>query len=340
MADGLEMEGVTPAGVTLPAAAAPDGALRSAMPIVMVGHVDHGKSTLVGRLINDTGSMPAGKVEELRAVCARRGMRFEWAFLMDAFQAERDQGVTIDAAQIWFRGRTRDYVIIDAPGHREFLKNMVTGAARAEAAVLVIDAAEGVREQSRRHGYLLHLLGVRQVVVVVNKMDLAEFSSERFATISAEMRAYLGRLGVMPMHVIPVSSRDGDNVATRSERMDWYRGPTVVDALDGFAPPPLPSDLPLRLPLQDVYRFDERRILAGRIESGRLRPGDELLFSPSNKTARVARIESWPEGGGARAEASAGESVGIVLDEQIFVERGEIASHVDEIGRASCRERG
>jgi len=316
-------------GSSAAAMGAPGGGLRSSMPIVMVGHVDHGKSTLVGRLIYDTGSMPTGKVDELRAVCARRGMRFEWAFLMDAFQAERDQGVTIDAAQIWFRGRSRDYVIIDAPGHREFLKNMVTGAARAEAAVLVIDAAEGMREQSRRHGYLLHLLGVRQVVVVVNKMDLAGFSSERFAAISTEMRAYLGRLGVTPMHVIPVSARDGDNVATGSARMAWYRGPTVVAALDGFAPAPPPSDLPLRLPLQDVYRFDARRILAGRIESGRLRPGDTLLFSPSNKTARVARIESWPAGGGARAEASAGESVGIVLDEQIFVERGEVASHVE-----------
>jgi len=310
------------------AAATARPALRHAMPIVIVGHVDHGKSTLVGRLIHDTGSMPAGKVDEIRAVCARRGMRFEWAFLMDAFQAERNQGVTIDSAQIWFRGRKRDYVIIDAPGHREFLKNMVTGAARAEAAVLVVDAVEGVREQSRRHGYLLYMLGVRQVVVVVNKMDLADYDAERFAAIASEMRAYLARLGIVPMHVIPVSSREGDNVVERSARMDWYDGPTAVDALDGFAPEPSLAELPLRFPLQDIYRFDDRRILAGRIETGRLRVGDTLLFSPSNKTAPLASIESWPETR-TRAEAAAGESIGITLDEQIFVERGEIASLVE-----------
>ena len=311
-----------------PASATPAGAPREVLNIVIVGHVDHGKSTLVGRLFNDTGSMPEGKVEAIRAVCERRGMPFEWGFLMDALQAERDQGVTIDAAHIRFRSARRDYIIIDAPGHREFLKNMVTGAASADAALLVIDAAEGVREQSRRHGYLLHLLGVRQVAVAVNKMDLVDYDAERFAAIEAEYRAYLGRIGIDPTCFMPVSAREGDNVASPSTRMKWYQGATIVDALDAFAAPPPATELPLRLPLQDVYRFDDRRILAGRIESGRLAVGDALLFSPSNETARVASIESWARDA-APEEAVAGESIGITLDEQIFVERGEVASHAE-----------
>ena len=308
--------------------AMPVDVTRDVMNIVMVGHVDHGKSTLVGRLIHDTGAMPEGKLEELRAVCKNRGMPFEWGFLLDALQGERDQGVTIDAAHIRFRTDCRDYAIIDAPGHREFLKNMVTGAASAEAAVLLIDVVEGVREQTRRHAYLLHLLGVRQVAVAISKMDLVDFAASRFEEVAGECRDYLAAIGVEATAIIPVAARDGDNIVDRSSRMDWYQGPTVIGALDEFITAPSPVDLPLRLPLQDVYRFDDRRILAGRIDTGRLAVGDELLFSPSNKTARVATIENW--NGPAPTEASAGQSIGITLDEQIFVERGEVASHVED----------
>jgi bifunctional enzyme CysN/CysC len=302
---------------------------RPKLKIVIVGHVDHGKSTLVGRLFHDTGSLPEGKLETIKAVCERRGMPFEWAFLMDALQAERDQGVTIDTAQIQFRTKARDYVIIDAPGHKEFLKNMITGAASSEAALLLIDAAEGVREQSRRHGYLLHLLGVRQVAVLINKMDLVGYSAERFGDVAEEYREYLAGLGVRPTGFIPISAREGDGIAERSRAMRWYQGPTVLEALDQFVPGTPPVDLPLRLPIQDVYKFDQRRILVGRIASGRLAVGDELVFSPSNKTAKVRSIEGWsvPELPGA---AGAGQSVGITLEDQIFVERGEIASHREQ----------
>lgn len=179
------------------------------MKIVIVGHVDHGKSTLVGRLFHDTGSLPDGKFEQIKAMCDKRGMPFEWSFLMDALQAERDQGITIDTTQIWFRTERRDYVIIDAPGHKEFLKNMVTGAASSEAALLIIDAKEGVKEQSKRHGYLLHLLGVQQVAVVVNKMDMVDYSEARFKEIEAEYRAYLNSIGVEPTYFVPVSAREG-----------------------------------------------------------------------------------------------------------------------------------
>lgn len=300
------------------------------LKIVIVGHVDHGKSTLVGRLFYDTGSLPEGKFEAIEAMCERRGMSFEWAFLMDALKAERDQGVTIDTCQIWFKTDKRRYVLIDAPGHKEFLKNMVSGAANADAALLVVDAKEGVREQSKRHGYLLHLLGVRQVAVIVNKMDLVHYAQERFDVVGGDIREYLDGIGISPTFILPVSSREGDLVASKSKNMDWYEGPSVVEALDYFDPPLAPTDLPLRFPVQDVYKFDERRIIAGRIESGRLHVGDTLLFSPCNKTARIASIESWnvamPQ-----IAAAAGQSIGITLDEQIFVERGEVASAVEDL---------
>jgi bifunctional enzyme CysN/CysC len=260
-------------------------------------------------------------------MCLRRGMPFEWAFLTDALQGERDQAVTIDTAHIWFETDKRDYVLIDVPGHKEFLRNMVTGAAQADAALLLVDAEEGVREQSRRHGTLLQLLGIFQVMVLINKIDRIGHDRERIRSVETEMLAYLSELGVVPRFVIPVSARDGDNVAERSSHTDWYDGPTVLEALDHFEPAPQTGDLPLRLPIQDVYKFDERRILAGRIETGVLRNGDRVLFSPSNKTAHVASIEAWAAE--ASLEVAAGDSIGITLDEPLFVERGEVISHLD-----------
>ncbi|MGB1539725.1 MAG: adenylyl-sulfate kinase, partial [Rickettsiales bacterium] len=203
-----------------------------------------------------------------------------------------------------------------------------TGAASSEAALLIIDAKEGVKEQSKRHGYLLHLLGVQQVAVVVNKMDLIDYDQTRFDAIEAEYRAYLKSIGVEPTYFIPVSAREGDLMVEASSNMPWYSGPSVVEALDHFQPLPARADLPLRLPVQDVYKFDERRIIVGRIESGSLKVDDEILFSPTNTPATIASIEAW----GAKenpTEAFAGQSVGITLTEQIFVERGHVASHVD-----------
>src|SRR6201993_2077118 len=214
--------------------ATPKAVSRPQRRIVIVGHVDPGKSTRVGRLLHETGSLPDGKLEMLQAVSARRGMAFEWSFLLDALQTERDQGITIDTTQIRFRTRSREVVLIDAPGHAEFLRNMITGAAQADGAVLIIDALEGVRDQTRRHGYLLHLLGIKQVVVVVNKMDRVDFSAARFNEISDEISTHLAGLGVNPAAIIPISARDGDGVATHTPRSAWYFGPTVVEAIDGL----------------------------------------------------------------------------------------------------------
>ncbi len=294
------------------------------LKIVIVGHVDHGKSTFVGRLFHDTGSLPEGKLEQLQQVAARRGVPFEWANLMDALQAERDQNITIDTAQIWFHTPKRQYVIIDAPGHKEFLKNMVTGAASAEAALLLIDANEGVQEQSRRHGYLLNLLGIRQIAVLVNKMDLQGYSQPRFSEIETEFRAFLRTLGLEPKIFIPMAAKHGDNIASLSPNMPWWRGPTVLEALDQFNVAELPNHQPLRFPVQDVYRFDARRILAGRVESGTLKVGDRLVFSPGHKSSTVKSIERWSAP--PCDSAAAGQSIGVTLTEQIFVERGAVAA--------------
>lgn len=296
------------------------------MKLVIVGHVDHGKSTLIGRMLHDTGSLPEGKAEAVKAMSDRRGMPMEWAFVLDALQAERDQGITIDTTQIFFKTPVRPYVIIDAPGHKEFLKNMVSGAASADAAILVVDAKEGVQEQTRRHGYILHLLGLDQVVVAVNKMDLVDHDQARFEQVAGEVRDYLAGMGITPSAILPVSARHGDGLASKSANMPWFDGPTMIEALDAQDQKPLPVELPLRFPIQDVYKFDERRILAGRIESGKLNVGDTLLFSPSNATAQVQSIEAWSVDGPVLS-ASAGQSIGITLNDQLFVERGFVASH-------------
>src|SRR5690242_3660412 len=308
----------------------PASSIAAKLPlrVVFVGHVDHGKSTLIGRILHDTDSLPEGKIEQVKKACAEEGMEFEFAFVLDALLEEQSQNITIDTTEIRFKTARRKYIIIDAPGHKEFLKNMITGASRADAAVLVIAANEGVREQSRRHAYLLSLLGIRQLIVVVNKMDLADFSEERFNEIEKQYRKFLGDLGLEPRVIVPASAKTGENVASPSKKMKWHEGPTVLEALDLLEAQSADIDLPLRFCVQDVYRFDERRIIAGRIETGKLRVGDELVFSPANKASKVLSIEEW--GGKGKTEAIAGDSAGITLTEQIFVERGYIASHQSE----------
>jgi bifunctional enzyme CysN/CysC len=324
--------------VPAPVSATPNGTTRPQLRIVIVGHVDHGKSTLVGRLLHETGSLPEGKLEMLKAVSARRGMPFEWSFLLDALQTERDQGITIDTTQIRFRTGSRDVVLIDAPGHAEFLRNMITGASQADGAVLIIDALEGVRDQTRRHGYLLHLLGVKQVAVVVNKMDRVDFSAERFSEIRDEITTHLAGLGVAPSAVIPISARDGDGVAERTPRSGWYFGPTVVEAIDALEPARPLEQLALRLPVQAIYKFDDRRIVAGRIESGSLSAGDEIVIMPAGKIARVKSVEGWPATP-VRGAQTAGRSVGITLDRELFLERGDVISHVGSSPRDTRRLR-
>lgn len=302
------------------------------MNIVIVGHVDHGKSTVIGRLLADTNALPEGKLEQIREMCRRNSKVFEYAFLLDALKDERSQGITIDAARCFFHTEKRKYIIIDAPGHIEFLKNMITGASRAEAALLVIDAKEGVRENSRRHGYMLSMLGIRQIAVLVNKLDLVGYSRAVYDNIVAEYTAFLRKINVKPTCFIPVSATEGDNIASRSANTPWYAGRTVLEQLDAFTTDEEAEGLPFRMPVQDVYKFtregDDRRIVAGMIESGSLSVGDEILFYPSGKKTKVKTIEAFNRP--PQTKVHSGSSVGFTVIEQIYIKRGEIAAKSGE----------
>jgi len=296
------------------------------LAIVIVGHVDHGKSTLIGRLLHDTGSLPDGKFDEILASSKRRGVPIEWSFVLDALQAERDQAITIDTTRVWFRHDGRRYAIIDAPGHRQFIANMLSGASEADAAILMVDVTEGVSEQTRRHAYLLGLLGIEQVVVAINKMDAVGYDRKAYKSVAAEIRAHLAELDITPAAIVPISAREGDALIAPSANMPWYTGPTIIEMLAGFAPASSRADGPLRLRVQDVYRFGTRRIFAGQIESGQLAQGDVIAVAPAGTTARVAGIERWPNPGPPLARA--GESIGFTLDTPVYVDRGDVISHV------------
>lgn len=336
----MKKDGATERMKAEPREATPSVAARGAsdatplerMPIVIAGHVDHGKSTIIGRLLADTGSLPEGKLDQVRASCERNARPFEYAFLLDALKDEQAQGITIDSARVFFKSDRRYYIIIDAPGHIEFLKNMVTGAARAEAGLLVIDAQEGVQENSRRHGYMMSMLGIRQIAVLVNKMDLVEYDRRVFDRIVDEYGAFLQQIELRPTYFIPVSGREGENVARAGAHMPWYEGSTVLQALDEFAAPQLPVDGPFRMAVQGVYKFtqhgDDRRIVAGTVQSGTLRVGDEVVFYPSGKKSHVRSIEAFHRP--SQHEASAGQATGFTLSEQVFVSRGEIVARASE----------
>lgn len=298
------------------------------LSFVVVGHVDHGKSTLIGRLLHDTHSLAEGVLERVAAACAAEGMPFEHAFLLDALLEEQAQNITLDTTRVPFRTARRHFTIIDAPGHRELLQHMITGAASADAAVLVVDASEGVREQTRRHAYLLSLLGLKQIVVVVNKMDLVAYAEAGFTRIQSELTEFLGRLGVAPAHFIPVSAKHGEGLLRASAHTPWHRGPALLEALEQFRATPPAARAPLRLVVQDIYRFDPRRLVAGWVETGTVNAGDPLVFHPGGKAGRVRAIATWP-GGAVPGPVSAGSPVAITLEDEIVIERGQIGAPPD-----------
>ncbi|MDR2632153.1 MAG: GTPase [Treponema sp.] len=302
------------------------------MNIVITGHVDHGKSTLVGRLLADTHSLPEGKLKAVQDLCKKKGRVFEYAFLLDALDDEQKQGITIDSARIFFKSPCREYIIIDAPGHIEFLRNMLSGASRAVAAVLVIDALEGVAENSRRHGLLLSLLGISQVLVAVNKLDALGYDEQAFNTLKGEYGAYLETLKVKPLAFVPISAREGKNISSKAAEMPWYTGKTILEVLDSFHNPPSNERAFFAMPVQDVYRFsddhDERRIYAGTIVSGEVKVGDEVLFLPSRKSAHIKTIEGWNAPPKTRAKTN--EASGFTLEEEIYLKAGELMLRQDE----------
>jgi len=290
------------------------------LKFVIVGHVDHGKSTLIGRLLYDTGSLPEGKIEEIKQLCESLGKDIEFGYVMDHLEEERDQGITIDTAQTFFSTHKRDYVIIDAPGHVEFLKNMISGASQAEAAVLIVDAEEGVKEQTKRHAYILGMLGLSQVIAVINKMDLVDFDQKRFETVKKDLMEFLSKINIKPSYVIPISAKNGDFIASKTGTMDWYDGPTVLEALGTFRTKESANEKPLRFVVQDVYSFD-KRIIAGRVESGIIRKGDMIKVLPSGEKTRVKSVEEYLK---KVTEAEAGKCIGITTEDKLFIDRGNV----------------
>jgi len=292
------------------------------LKFVIVGHVDHGKSTLIGRLLFDTNSLPADKMEEIKKNSEELGRVVEFAFLMDNLQEEREQGITIDTAQAFFKTAKRQYVIIDAPGHTEFVKNMLTGASQAEAAILIIDATEGLKEQTRRHSYLLSLLGIQQIIVVVNKMDLVGYEQEKFESLKIQADEFLDSLNVKPIFYIPIAALKGDNVANPSESMLWYQGPTVLAALDALFDLDEAQNQKLILPVQEVYKISDKRYVLARVEAGEIKAGQTIKVLPSGQTTIIKTVEKFQQEN--LLTAGKGENIGLTTVAPLFIERGNI----------------
>jgi sulfate adenylyltransferase subunit 1 (EFTu-like GTPase family) len=240
---------------------------------------------------------------------------------MDCLEEERSRGITIDTTQTFFKTPKRRYVIIDAPGHREFLKNMITGTSQAEAGLLIIDSFEGIRDQTRRHAYILSMLGLTQICVLLNKIDLIHYAQDRFLQLKEIVSDFLEKLNIHPRFILPISAIEGDNVALPSRKMPWFDGPTVLQALDKFEEVKV-EEKPLRFPVQDIYSVDGKKILVGRIEAGRLTSGEELYLLPEKKRVAVKGIEKFLKDDVLRADFE--ESVGICLKGRERIKRGQI----------------
>ncbi len=300
--------------------------------IAILGHVDHGKSTLIGRLLADSGALPEGKLEQVQNYCRNKARPFEYAFLLDALKEEQAQGITIETARCFFKTKKRRYMLIDVPGHTDFLRNMVTGLSRADAIFLIIDASEGIKENSKRHGYVASMLGLNQVAVLINKMDKVAYSKTVYDAIKQEFSSFLDMLNISVLNFIPVSAFFGENLVSKSNQMGWYDGPTVLQQIDDFEYTDDKRSLPLRFPVQDIYKFtehgDERRIIVGTIETGKISVGDKIIVQPGNKTSTVTSIEGFNTD--KKYSAFAEEATGIMIADPLYIKRGDMISKADE----------
>jgi len=298
-----------------------------ALPIVITGHVDHGKSTLIGRLLYDTGVLKEDRFQEIILTSSELGKTTEFAFVLDALEEERERGITIDTTQIYFQTEKRKYVIIDAPGHKEFLRNMITGASYAEAAVLIIDANEGMREQTKRHAYLLSMVGIRDICVVINKMDLVNFSKEVYDKTAADITAFLAPLSIVPKLFIPISALNGINITKRDPLISWYDGLPLTDALDSLEHKAF-EKRPFRFPIQDVYKINGQRVIAGRVESGEATKGMPLFILPTGKKTTIKEIKKFLKED--VTVASYGESIGLIMFHNPKLQRGDILTGTND----------
>ena len=294
--------------------------------LVVVGHKDHGKSTLIGRLLYDSKAVSEQKLSEIRSELKREEeTKFEFAFLLDSLEEERKGKLTIDIMQIPFKSKRYLYTIIDCPGHREFIKNMLTGASQADAAILVVSAKEGIQDQTRQHIFLSKILGIKQLVVAVNKMDEVSYGENVYRKTCDELERILRDLGYVNVPMVPISAERGDNVYRKTGRMKWYKEATLIDTLDeNITPREPPSDKPLRGIVQDVYSYNKEKVIICKIETGILKSGREVVFNPSGKRGFLKKILSFDS---VKGEAEPGESVGLIIDGIDTVERGEVLSY-------------
>jgi elongation factor 1-alpha len=253
--------------------------------IVFVGHVDHGKSTTVGRLMYDSGNVDEQALRKLKEKAEELGKGgFEFAFVMDNLKEERERGVTIDLAHKKFDSAKFEYTVIDAPGHKDFIKNMITGASQADVAILVVSANEGAMAQTKEHIWLCKTLGVGQMAVAVNKMDAASYSEEKFKKAKEDVEGVLKQVGYADTPFLAISALQGDNIVTKSDKMAWYTGPTLVEQLDLFTEPEKPTNLPLRLPIQDVYNITGiGTVPVGKVETGIMKLNDKVTIVPGRE---------------------------------------------------------
>ncbi len=294
---------------------------KETFKILIIGHVDHGKSTLIGRLILDTGSLPDGRMAELKKIARDLGKDAELAYFTDQLMEEREQDRTIDTTQAYFKTGKRNYVIIDSPGHVEFINNMITGATNTDAAFLIIDINAGIEEQTRRHIYIANMLGIRNEFAVFNKMDLIDYSEAKFLKLKNELLSLLSSLGIAPSFVIPISAKDGENISRPSARMRWYKGRCLIGVIDSLKINREASKKPLRFPVQDIYTSGGEKIAVGKILSGSIRRGQKVAIFPSFSALRVKAIKTF---GKALRVASAGQNIGLVLNNMDIVKRGAI----------------
>jgi len=298
------------------------------MNLVTIGHVDHGKSTLVGRLLYDTKNIREEDLRKLKELAKEvKKETFEFAFVMDRLKEERERGLTIDVMHRRFDTPKYYFTVIDAPGHRDFVKNMITGASQADAAILVCSAKEGVQEQTKEHIFLIKVLGVNQIVVAINKMDAVNYDRAKYDAVKADVQKLLQSVGYDTGKIlfIPTSAYVGDNVANKTENLKWFTGPTLFEALDTFNVPPKPVDKPLRLPVQDVYTITGvGTVPVGRIETGVLKVGDTLVFEPAGVQGEVKTIEMHHE---QIPEAKPGDNVGFCMRgiSKTDIRRGDVA---------------
>jgi len=300
------------------------------MNLVTIGHVDHGKSTLVGRLLYDTGAVRDEQMRKLKELAKElKKETFEFAFVMDRLKEERERGVTIDIMHQRFDTQKFYFTIIDAPGHRDFVKNMITGTSQADGCILVVSAKDGIQEQTKEHAYLARVLGVKQVVIAVNKMDAVNYDEKKYLETKENVTKLLKGVGfkVEDIPFIPTSGYLGDNVAKKSENMAWYKGKTLVEALDDFKAPDQPVDKPLRIPVQDVYSITGvGTVPVGRVETGIMKVNDKIVFVPSGAVGEVKQIEMHHE---SVNEARPGDNIGFNVRgiDKKSIKRGDIVCH-------------